>query len=187
MRTFHYQNKNEPHGIIKALHYKYGTNASKYISVYANSILKTFYPINIFNFAATQWVSNTSVADPYVKFCFLHHKVKLEGYQFHPNTGDCRFKSWTMYATSTPDIFEESKNADKSLSKGEIAYFETDFSFHQCFKIKHRGVSNCGTYQADIQWLEMYGTIKNLGAITCQKSRGVINSIVTYIILVTVK
>ena len=187
MQTFHYQNKNDPHGIIKSLQHKYGTNASKYISVYANSILDSNFPINIFNFETGMWVSNRSVVDPFVTFCFLHHKVKLEGYQFHPNTGGCRFKNWSMYATSIPEIFVESKNTVKSVEQGEVAYYETNFLFHQCFKIKHHGFSNCGTYQADIQWLEMYGTVKNLGAITCQKSRKVINSIVTLIVLVTTK
>lgn len=185
MPTYHYLNKDEPHGIIKSLQRKYGTDASKYISIYSNSILNSNVPLNIFKFDSSIWASNSSVQEPYITFCFTHYKIKLEGYQFHPNDGGCRFKNWTLYASSTPEIMEESVNTEKLLRVNELQYYETNFKPHQCFKIKHHGNSQCNIYQADVRWIEMYGSIQNLGYFTCKcrKNERMILSLIMFVIL----
>ena len=143
------------------------------MSVYANSTLSDNLPESF---------SSSS----HLTFCFTHHRVKLEGYQLNPGTGSCIIKKWTMYASSVPEIMEESLYTERKLVQGEIEYYETNFGFHQCFKIEQNSMSQCFSYQTDIEWIELYGIIENIEYISC-KNKGMMNMVVTLFLFVMYK
>ena len=167
MPSLPYKNSDSPHGIIKRLQREYGTNISKYISISANSILDNNIPENMFNLDGWAWITGRSVGNPHATFCFTHHLVPLKGHQIHPSDGDCRLKNWKIYGSNKPEVWEMEKSFSKAFEKYQIAHFEMDFPFFQCFKFEMIGQSQCGTYQTDVLWLELYGSIKQIGKITC--------------------
>ena len=127
------------------------------------------------------WVSDASTANPHVVFCFTHHTVSLRGHQIHPNNGTCLLSNWKICGSNKPEVWEVEKSFSNAFEKGKAKYFDINLPFYQCFKIEITEKSQCGSYQTDIRWLELYGSIKRIDPLTCSFPKRSVNFLATLI------